>query len=196
MIIYLKGWRSLPRFRHLLLRRLGLGRTTRRRACQCTLGFDFSAIQDMIQNDGGDIGMSIQSPTPTPGQLGVHSSTASLLGPPPPYTRSVSVPLPPLPERRSSQRNRGLRPYGGICRSTLICLRGRFQSVRVICLCPRLGLNRKRTRVGMVMTHFRLVRPQTGDVRLAETPLSCRLPCLLLSAAGTGVRGGTLLMVG
>jgi len=69
-------------------------------------GFDFSAIQDMIQNDGGDIGMSIQSPTPTPGQLGVHSSTTSLLGPPPPYTRSVSVPLPPLPEKEQPEKQR------------------------------------------------------------------------------------------
>lgn len=71
-------------------------------------GFDFNAIQDMIQNDGGDIGMSKQSPTP--GRLQVHSvaASASALGPPPPYSRSVSVPLPPLAEKGQPEKQRSV----------------------------------------------------------------------------------------
>ncbi|KLO20625.1 DUF726-domain-containing protein [Schizopora paradoxa] len=71
-------------------------------------GFDFGAIQEMIQNEGGDIGMSMQSPTPGRMQVQSVAASASMLGPPPPYSRSVSVPLPPVPEKELLEKQRSV----------------------------------------------------------------------------------------
>jgi len=69
-------------------------------------GFDFGAIQEMLQNEGGDIGMSMQSPTP--GRSGIPMSSITALGPPPPYSRSASVPLPLVPEKELAEKQRSV----------------------------------------------------------------------------------------